>query len=67
MRFDVIAQCLDLGAWKGLVDALYLLQARDVGRAVIQPVHQIVDAGPHAVDVPGGDFHAQFASVSNKS
>src|SRR5690606_14922139 len=59
VRLDVIAERLDLEAWKAFVDRLDLLQADDVGIALLQPGEQIVDPGADAVDVPGDDLHAQ--------
>ena len=64
VRLDVIAQRLDLGARKTFVDRLDFLQADDVGRAFLQPVQQVVDAGADAVDVPGDDFHGMTVSMN---
>ena len=52
--FDIIAQRLDFGARKALVDGLYFLQADDVRPFLFEPTQQQLDPGLDAVDVPGG-------------
>jgi hypothetical protein len=63
-RLDIITQRLDLEPRKPIVLRLDLLQADDVGVGLLQPVQQIVDAGAHAVDVPGHDLHGAMVSMA---
>ena len=53
--FDIVAESLDLGARKALVDGLDLLQADNVRLLFVQPAQQQFDARLDAVDVPGSD------------
>jgi hypothetical protein len=53
----VVAQRLDLKPGKRLVDAFDLLQAHDVGRAILQPGQKMVDPLPDRIDVPRSNTH----------
>ena len=55
---DVVAERLDGLARKRLIDAFDFLQADDVGRAVLQPDHEVVEPLADRIDVPGGDRDA---------
>ena len=52
---DIVAQRLDLGARKRLVDAFDLLQAQRVGARLLEIVEQMRQPLADRIDVPGGD------------
>ena len=55
MDSEIIAQRLDLGGGKGLVDAFEFLQADDVGCRLAEPVQEVGEPLTNRVDVPGRD------------
>jgi len=52
---DVVAKVFNLGARKGLVDALDLLQAQGVGALLPEVIEQVRQPLADGIDVPGGD------------
>ena len=56
-RRDIVAAVLERLGGKLLGRDLGLLEQRDVGARLIQPVERDRQAGPDRVDVPGGDLH----------
>src|SRR5215218_6909420 len=57
MGDDVVAERLDFQPGECLVEAFGFLQADDVGRAVLQPDQQRLDALPDRVHVPRSNTH----------
>jgi hypothetical protein len=62
----VVAERFDRLARKGLIDAFDFLQANDIGRAVLQPAHEVVAALPDRIDVPRRNTH-EFKVLRSKS
>ena len=58
---DVVAERFKLEPRKRLVGALGLLQADDIGRAILQPGHEGLKPLPDRIDVPGSDAHAKVS------
>ena len=61
MHRHVVAEPFQRLAREGLVGAFDLLQADDVGAALLQPGGQAVHALADRIDVPGGDAHGGFS------
>jgi hypothetical protein len=61
---DIVAKLLEWFRRECAVLRLDLLQAEHVGLGVLHPGHRAVDAGAHAIDVPGRDLHAGLLSTS---
>ena len=59
MGLDVVAELLDLEPWKLLVEALDLLQAKNVGLNLLQIGEEVRQALADRIDVPGGDAQAR--------
>src|SRR3569623_1577807 len=59
VRHDVVAERLDRLARKRLIDAFDLLQADEIGLALLQPCQQMIEALAHRVDVPCRDAHGR--------
>ena len=59
MRLDVVAKLLDLHARELLVEALDLLQAKNVGLNLLQIGEEVGQPLTDGIDVPGGDAQAQ--------
>src|SRR5262249_23274446 len=60
----VVAEALQWLPRKGLVDALGLLQADDVGLSCREPSDEPVETLLDGVDVPGGDQHDGHSSLA---
>src|SRR3984957_15586280 len=59
MGFDVVAKLLDLKLRKLLVEALDLLQAKNVGLNLLQVSEEVGQPLADGIDVPGGDAQAR--------
>jgi hypothetical protein len=55
VRGDIVAEVLDLDAWKRLVDALDLLQAQGVRAPLLEIIEEVRQALADRIDVPSGD------------
>ena len=64
---DIVAQRLNRLARKGIVDALGLLQADDVGLPLGQPGGEVINSLLYGIDVPSGDAHDRPGSGRRRS
>jgi hypothetical protein len=58
MRLDIVAKLLDLHPRELLVEALDLLQAKNVRLNLLQIGEEVGQALANGIDVPGGDAQA---------
>ena len=58
----LIAQLLEPVGWEGVVGQLGLLEAANVGFALLQPFLDPLESRPQRVDIPGGDSHGLLRS-----
>jgi hypothetical protein len=61
----IIAEGFERILGKLLVGAFQFLQADDIGRSLLQPAHDGLDAAANRIHVPGGDFH--FVVISSQA
>jgi hypothetical protein len=59
MRLDIVAKLLDLHPRELLVEALDLLQAKNVGLNLLQIGEEVGQPLTDGIDVPGGDAQAR--------
>src|SRR5262245_9991245 len=64
MEGEIVAERLEFEAREGMVLAFGLLEERHIGRGLLEPVDHGLDPGLDAVNVPGGDEHANNPSSS---
>jgi hypothetical protein len=64
VRRDIVAEVLDLGARKRLVEALDLLQAQGVRALLLEIVEEMGQALADRIDVPGGDDQGWLLRLS---
>src|SRR6185437_773791 len=67
MRDDVVAERLERLARERLIDAFSLLQADDIGRAILQPAHERFEPLPDRIDVPRSDAHEKATRSDGKA